>query len=234
MKVFTSTSYREHDARNLVEYLDKEHGLQDRTGEQMSEEDIEAFIEESEEFEFERQIIISPQNGDRITDREFSHYTRRVMSEYCTDRQTATYCFAIHRDTDHPHTQVALTGTKRDLWMDKADCVELRERAHEHFIDNHRELTRQVTEQLETTLRNVLPRELLDDHTVKSDGGQEVEQTDARNRHPDRLNDETHEVERTPVESAFENSSRLDDDGEPTAEQDLSQSPGASPPGGQE
>jgi len=41
------------------------------------------------------------------------------MSEFCKDRNTATYCYAIHRDTDHPHAQVALTGTKRDLWMDK-------------------------------------------------------------------------------------------------------------------
>jgi len=94
----------------------------------MSDEEIEAFIEKSEEYEFEREVIISPQNGTDLSDDQFSLYTRQVMSEFCKDRNTATYCYAIHRDTDHPHAQVALTGTKRDLWMDKEDCEQLRER----------------------------------------------------------------------------------------------------------
>ena len=122
MKVFTDTNYREHGAGDLVEYLDKEDGLRNRLGERMSDEEIQAFIEKSEEYDFERQIIISPENGEQLSDRELSQYTRKVMSEFCTDRQTATYCYAIHRDTDHPHTQVAVTGTKRDLWMDREDC----------------------------------------------------------------------------------------------------------------
>jgi len=110
MKVFTDTNYREHGARNLVEYLDKEKGLENRAGEEMSDEEIEAFIEKSEEYEFEREVIISPQNGTDLSDDQFSLYTRQVMSEFCKDRNTATYCYAIHRDTDHPHAQVAPDG----------------------------------------------------------------------------------------------------------------------------
>ena len=60
MKVFTDTNYREHGAGDLVEYLDKEDGLRNRLGEQMSDEEIQAFIEKSEVYDFERQIIISP------------------------------------------------------------------------------------------------------------------------------------------------------------------------------
>lgn len=144
MKVFTDTNYREHGAGDLVEYLDKEDGLRNRLGEQMSDAEIEAFVDKSEAYDFERQIIISPENGEQLSDRELSRYTRKVMSEFCTDRQTATYCYAIHRDTDHPHTQVAVTGTKRDLWMDREDCEELRELATEQFHEQHRELTAEL------------------------------------------------------------------------------------------
>jgi hypothetical protein len=149
MKVFTDTNYREQGAGDLVEYLDKEDGLRNRLGEQMSDEEIQAFIEKSEAYDFERQIIISPENGDRLSDEELSRYTRKVMSEFCTDRQTATYCYAIHRDTDHPHTQVAVTGTKRDLWMDREDCEWLRETATEQFHEQHNDLTKEVSQQLE-------------------------------------------------------------------------------------
>lgn len=149
MKVFTDTNYREHGARDLLEYLNKEQGLENRFGEKMSNEEIEAFIEKSEDYEFEREIIISPENGTDLSDDQFSLYTRQVMSEFCKDRNTATYCYAIHRDTDHPHSQVALTGTKRDLWMDKEDCEQLRERAQEQFSDQHRELTKDLSHQFE-------------------------------------------------------------------------------------
>jgi hypothetical protein len=156
MKVFTDTNYREHGAGDLVEYLDKEDGLRNRLGDQMSEEEIQAFIEKSNEYEFERQIVISPENGEQLSDRELSQYTRKVMSEFCTDRQTATYCYAIHRDTDHPHTQVAVTGTKRDLYMDREDCLELREQATEQFHDQHNELTTELSERLEAEFEEVL------------------------------------------------------------------------------
>lgn len=149
MKVFTDTNYREHGARDLVEYLDKEQGLENRFGKKMSNEEIETFIKKSEEYEFEREVIISPENGTDLSDDQFSLYTRQVMSDFCEDRNTATYCYAIHRDTDHPHAQVALTGTKRDLWMDKNDCEQLRERAHEQFHDQHRELTKDLSHQFE-------------------------------------------------------------------------------------
>lgn len=152
MKVFTDTNYRESGAGDLVEYLDKEDGLRNRLGEQMSDEEIQAFIEQSEAYDFERQIIISPENGEQLSNQELSHHTRKVMSEFCTDRQTATYCYAIHRDTDHPHTQVAITGTKRDLWMDREDCKELRELATEQFHEQHRELTAKLSEQVEAEL----------------------------------------------------------------------------------
>lgn len=165
MKVFTDTNYREHGAGDLVNYLDKENGLQNRSGEQMSDEEIETFIEKSEAYGFERQIIISPEQGDQLSDQELSQYTRQVMSEFCTDRQTATYCYAIHRDTEHPHTQVAVTGTKRDLWMDTEDCDWLRERATEQFHDHHRELTKELSHQLEEQWARDLDPEQQAQHT---------------------------------------------------------------------
>lgn len=187
MKVFTDTNYREHGARNLVEYLDKEKGLENRAGEEMSDEEIEAFIEKSEEYEFEREVIISPQNGTDLSDDQFSLYTRQVMSEFCEDRNTATYCYAIHRDTDHPHAQVALTGTKRDLWMDKEDCEQLRERAHEQFHDQHRELTKDLSHQFEQTLQHDTTPELEteSDRDLDHDQDPEPEPDQAQVQGPD-------------------------------------------------
>jgi hypothetical protein len=170
MKVFTDTNYREHGAGDLVEYLDKERGLENRFGEPMSDEEIEAFVEKSEAYEFEREIVISPEHGEDLSDAKFSLYTRHVMSEFCKDRPTATYCYAIHRDTDNPHAHVALTGTKRDLWMDTEDCEQLRERATEQFHDEHRALTEGLAHQLEQEWSVASER----DHEPEPDHGEGV------------------------------------------------------------
>ncbi|UPV76621.1 hypothetical protein M0R89_18995 (plasmid) [Halorussus limi] len=182
MRVFTDTNYREHGARDLVEYLDKEQGLENRFGEQMTEEEVTAFIEKSEEYEFEREIILSPSNGSELSDEQLSLHTRQVMSEFCEGRNTATYCYAIHRDTDHPHTQVAVTGTKRDLWMDVEDCEDLRECATEHFHDHHRELTNELGEQFETELLQeadlAMDTELHPDQDHDQDWNQDADHAD--------------------------------------------------------
>lgn len=149
MKVFLNTNYREQGAQQLVNYLDKDKGLENRVGEEMSNDEITTFIEKSEEYGFEREMIISPKNGHKLSDDQFSLYTRQLMSEFCKGRPSATYCFAVHRDTDHPHVHVALTGTKRDLWVDERDCDQLRERAHKQFYDQHHDLSKELIQQLE-------------------------------------------------------------------------------------
>jgi len=117
-------NYREHGARNLVEHLDKERGLRTAPASEMSDEEIRGVHREVEEYEFEREVIISPQNGtDLSQDDQFSLYTRRVMSEFCKGPQYSDVLLCNpSRYRPSTHAQVALTGTKRDLWMDKEDC----------------------------------------------------------------------------------------------------------------
>ena len=136
---------RDHGASQLLDYLDREReqgrGLRNRYGERMDQREIQRFIQRSEEYEYERQVIISPEFGEALSDDEMSLATRETMREFVKDRPTATYCYAIHRDTDHPHAQVALTGSKTDLWTDQDDLDRTKERAKDRFRE--RELRRE-------------------------------------------------------------------------------------------
>jgi len=138
-------SGRDRDARQLLDYLDREReqgrGLHNRYGEPMDQREIQRFIQRSEEYEYERQVIISPEFGEALSDDEMSLATRETMREFVEDRPTATYCYAIHRDTEHPHAQVALTGSKADLWTDQDDLNRTKERAKDRFRE--RELRRE-------------------------------------------------------------------------------------------
>jgi hypothetical protein len=132
------TNYREQGVRKVVNYIDKEHGVENRQGQPLSEEQRERFIEKSEEYEFNRLITLSPENGTELSDEELSLSTRRTMSGFVEDRPSADYVYAIHRDTEHDHTMVALTGTREDLYMDREDCTQLREQAQEQFLERGR------------------------------------------------------------------------------------------------
>lgn len=104
----------------------------------MTDQEIQEFIDESARREFERDVILSPENGESLTPEDFSLHTRQAMNEFLTDRPTATYCYATHQDTDHPHVHVALTGERRDLFMDRDDIDQVRDHANELFVERHR------------------------------------------------------------------------------------------------
>jgi hypothetical protein len=159
------TGYGDGSAGALVQYLDKGHeqGLKNRYGEEMSAEERERFVEKSREHEFRRLITIAPGDGERLSDREMSLRTRRTVNEFFRDRSTAEYCYAVHRDTEHDHAQVALTGKKRDLYMDRDDLDRFRELSREQFpdLDRERELRREhrLEQEHEQQLERVLEHE---------------------------------------------------------------------------
>jgi len=152
---------REHDASQLLDYLDREReqgrGLHNRYGERMDHREIQRFIQRSEEYEYERQVIISPEFGGALNDDEMSLATRETMREFVKDRPTATYCYAIHRDTEHPHAQVALTGSKTDLWTDQDDLDRTKERAKDRFRE--RDLRRERERDRQQERERALERE---------------------------------------------------------------------------
>jgi len=132
-------SGRDHGAGKLMSYISRDaHELRDRYGNEMDERDKQRFIERSEEYSHEKQVILSPERGDELSDREMSLAVRKSMSEFIEDRPSADYCFAIHRDTEHPHAQVALTGTREDLYAEIEERRQTRDRAREHFREEER------------------------------------------------------------------------------------------------
>lgn len=143
--MYANKDYRDHGAARLVSYIDKERGLRNRRGKEMTSREVKEFIERSEQHEYEEQWQLSPANGNTLSDDQLSLATRKIMSDHLEDRPTGTYCYAIHDDTDHRHVQVAVTGEKADLWTDKQDLERLKERARECFREKeyHRERLRE-------------------------------------------------------------------------------------------
>lgn len=131
--MYASKDYQNSGASQLLSYISREpHELRDRQGNRMSGNDVEEFVDRSERNQYEEHWVLSPDHGEHLSDDELSLAARKTMSEHVSDRPTATYCYAIHRDTEHPHVQVAVTGEKRDLWTDQQDLDKVRERAREH------------------------------------------------------------------------------------------------------
>ena len=131
--MYANKDYQDGGASRLLSYIGREpHDLRNRFGDRMDGEEIEDFIERSEDHEYEEHWVLSPDHGERLDDDELSLATRKTMSEHLSDRPTGTYCYAIHRDTDNPHVQVAVTGEKHDLWTEQHDLDALRKRARTH------------------------------------------------------------------------------------------------------
>jgi hypothetical protein len=132
---------RDHGAGKLLRYInrsqergeERERGLRNRYGEPMSDEERTEFIERSRDYSHEKQLVLSPANGHELSDEELSRMARRNVSDLVADRPSADYCYAIHRDTEHPHVQVALTGTRSDLYVSPDERDRHRERAREQF-----------------------------------------------------------------------------------------------------
>lgn len=143
-------SGRDHGAGKLMSYISRDaHELRDRYGNEMDEHDKQRFIERSEEYGHEKQVILSPERGDELTDREMALAVRKSMSEFTKERPSADYCFAIHRDTEHPHAQVALTGTREDLYAEIEERRRTRDRAQEHFREKERRRERERRQERE-------------------------------------------------------------------------------------
>lgn len=124
------TSYRTGGAGSLLDYMEREGSpLRDRSGNRLTDRQREQFIDKSEGHNFQRDFIISPSNRHDLTDQEIDRATRKTMREYTRDKPTADYTYAIHRDTENPHAHVAVTGERRELYMDNDDLDQLKERA---------------------------------------------------------------------------------------------------------
>lgn len=139
MPTIIKTSYRDYGAANILAYIARDdHAVKDRAGRELSVGEQADFVAQSEDREFEREMIISPEEGEELTERELELRTRQTMREFCEDRPSARYVYAVHDDSDHVHSHVVLTGEREDLYMDRGDIRRVRERANDRFRNAER------------------------------------------------------------------------------------------------
>ncbi|MBX0305654.1 relaxase/mobilization nuclease domain-containing protein [Haloarcula salinisoli] len=163
------TDFRESGAGNLVDYIQRDRSqdavetvdLRNQTGRQLSETDVDRFVEKSREFQFQRHMIVSPDPEGQYTPEEVSANTREVMNREFGQRPTTEYVYAVHRDTEFPHAHVALTGRESELEMDRAEIERLRERASTVYNepDRARDATQASTDTAAQTPSQTVPDE---------------------------------------------------------------------------
>lgn len=149
----TESDFQYSSARHLTEYIDRkeEFQLENSAGLEMSDEEKEMFIKKSEYRDFERHMVISPENND-MTDQELGEATRDSITEYF-DGETVDFAYSVHRDTDSLHSHVALTGEVDDLYMNQSDLREFNELSEGITLDRERTLEADIA------LENDLDRE---------------------------------------------------------------------------
>lgn len=140
----TPTDFRYHGAHKLMDYCERkeDYALKNRAGQEMSEEEKNAFEAKSEYHEFERQMIISPRE-DR-TDREMEEMTRDSINQHF-DGNSVDYCYSVHKDAEEGvHSHVILTGDIDDLYMNQSDIEEFNEQSKERFRARDPDIEREI------------------------------------------------------------------------------------------
>jgi hypothetical protein len=166
--MIVETDYQRGAAGDLLSYMERgDNTLHNHVGEEMTQAEKTAFLEESQENEFERQIIIAPERDDLDAD-DLHSATRDTMTEFLDDHPTAEYCYAVHDDDDeNPHVHVAATGDidDGDLYMERDDIRELRDdiaadRFGDRSLEERREqLQEQQQEPQQEVEHNWVPQE---------------------------------------------------------------------------
>jgi hypothetical protein len=125
--VFVHTSYRTSGASALVNYIEQDHPLRNSAGRELSDGEVRGFIQKSERHEFEREFQISPDPEADVSQRDLERQTQRFVGEFLTDRHSVRAVYAYHGSTDIPHAHVAMTGERRDLFVDREDIDQIRQ-----------------------------------------------------------------------------------------------------------
>lgn len=148
--MYVDKKYRDHDANDLLSYINRtERPIRDHSGQEMSSEDIQHFIDKSENYEYEESWIYGPKRGDEMSAEELSLAVRKTMREHLEDRQRASYCFAVHTDDETNHAHIAVAGAKDDLRTDPDDLDRMRELGASHTREQERDRERERKQERE-------------------------------------------------------------------------------------
>ncbi|EMA10225.1 relaxase/mobilization nuclease domain-containing protein [Haloarcula marismortui] len=139
--MIVETDYQQSGAGNLVDYIrrdrDQDAGatvdLRNPAGRELSNPEVDRFVDKSQEFGFQRHLIVSPDPTGQYSPQEVQTNTRDVMNQEFARQPTTDYVYAVHRDTDFPHAHIAATGKQAELEMDLEDIQKLSERAETAF-----------------------------------------------------------------------------------------------------
>ena len=97
--IYLDTSYRNHSAEQLLSYIDKEQSLRNSSGRELSGREIEQFVAETREHQFEREIQIFPPKDVGLSQSELERSTRRFLRDYTRDCPSVRAVYAVHEDT---------------------------------------------------------------------------------------------------------------------------------------
>jgi hypothetical protein len=153
------TDSRESGASNLVQYIQRDRSedavqsveLKHPAGRELSDAEVEQFVEKSRAMQFQRHMIVSPDPSGQYTPEEVGKNTRELMNREFGQQPTAEYVDAVHRDTDFPHAHVAITARKRELAMNRTEIDRVRERAADIYNEPERAQEAAPTETEEAT-----------------------------------------------------------------------------------
>ncbi|MFY4815298.1 relaxase/mobilization nuclease domain-containing protein [Haloarcula sp. AONF1] len=135
------TDYDKSGAGNLVNYIrrdrDQDAGatvdLRNPAGRELSDSEVNRFVDKSREFGFQRHLIVSPDPTGEYSPEEVRDNTRDVMNQEFARQPTTDYVYAVHQNTDFPHAHIAATGKQSELEMGQEDIRQMREQAATAF-----------------------------------------------------------------------------------------------------
>jgi hypothetical protein len=142
--MYLNTNYQRSGAGALLNYIGRDRGLRNSAGRKITDRERESFIEKSREHQFERELRISPDPQADVSQAELERETERYLREFTQDRPSVRGVYSFHNDNGIAHTHVALTGERRDLFMDRDDLERDRERLSRRLErDRERERARE-------------------------------------------------------------------------------------------
>ena len=223
------TDFRADGAGNLVDYIQRDRSqdavrnvdLRNPSGRELTDAEIDRFVETSRHHDFQRHMIVSPNPDGQYTPQEVNERTREFMNQELGQQPSTEYVYAVHRDTEFPHAHVAATGRKPELEMDRSEIDRLRERASS--IYNEPERAREATSTDEEKAARTPSQQ------VSADAREELHERElAMEEHPEKevLREADRSREQTPSPNAERDERRSEagqPEAEPSHESDLSQ-----------
>ncbi|RLM41396.1 relaxase [Haloarcula sp. Atlit-47R] len=137
------TDYQRNGAGNLVDYIrrdrDQDAGatvdLRNPAGRELSDPEVNRFVDKSREFGFQRHLIVSPDPTGEYSPEGVNANTRELMNREFARQPTTDYVYGVHQNTEFPHAHVAATGEPAELEMDREDIRQMREQAATVFAE---------------------------------------------------------------------------------------------------